>query len=196
MQALGSCSAKLAQSLLNSVHEACHEWLTNRRHRDRQLTIGLVSRHDGVEGNECANNEAKTAACEGSSPEDELPEVLQDCTLLSSLTALGGTFKETLQVRWKSLWAKSPQKGRMDKVDNKLPSHSFLTVTGHLSRAQASMLMQLCMGHVPLNYFLHKTNKAESPVCPTCQLADETVHHYLFDCLGFAYERHALARSE
>ena len=130
---------------------------------------------------------------EGSSPEDELPEVLQGCALPSSLTALGGVFKETLRARWKSIWAKSPRKGRMDKVNDKLPSHSFLTATGHLSRAQASVLMQLRMGHVPLNYFLHKINKAESPVCPTCQLADETVHHYLFDCPGFIYERHSLA---
>ena len=83
----------------------------------------------------------------------------------------------------------------MDKVDNKLPSHSFLLVTGHLSRAQASVLMQLHRGHIPLNYFLHKINKAESPACPARQLADETVHHYLFDCLGFAYERHTLAQT-
>ena len=62
MQALGGRSAKPAQSLLNSVHEACHEWLTDRRHHDRQLTIGWVSGHDGVEGNEHADNEAKIAA--------------------------------------------------------------------------------------------------------------------------------------
>ena len=108
VQVLGSRSVKPAQSLLNSEHEACHEWLTDRRHRNRQLTIGWVSRHDGVEGNERADNEAKTAACEGSSPEDEPPEALQGSTLLSSLSALGGAFKETLQARWKSLWAKSP----------------------------------------------------------------------------------------
>ena len=83
----------------------------------------------------------------------------------------------------------------MDKVDNKLPSHSFLLATSHLSRAQASVLMQLCTGHIPLNYFLHKINKAESPVCPTCQLADETVHHYLVDCPEFANERHTLAQT-
>ena len=55
--------------------------------------------------------------------------------------------------------------------------------------------MQLYMGHVLLNYFLHKINKAESSVCPTCQLADETVHHYLFNCPGFVYERHSLAQA-
>ena len=85
MQVLGGRSTKLAQSLLNSVHEACHEWLTDRRRRNRQLTIGWVSRHDGVEGNECADNEAKIAVQEGSSPEDELPEALQGSSLRSSL---------------------------------------------------------------------------------------------------------------
>lgn len=195
VQALGGRSAKPAQSLLNLVHEACHEWLADGRRRGRQLTIGWVSGHDGVEGNERADSEAKIAASEGSSPEDELPEALQGSALLSSLSALGGAFKEMLRARWKSLWAKSPRKGRMDKVDNKLPSHSFLLATGHLSRAQASILMQLRTGHIPLNYFLHKINKAESPVCPACQLADETVHHYLFDCPGFTYERHTLARA-
>ena len=71
VQALGSHSTKPAQSLLNSVHEACHEWLTDRRCHERQLMIGWVSRHDGVEGNERANNEAKIAVQEGLSPEDQ-----------------------------------------------------------------------------------------------------------------------------
>ena len=81
-----------------------------------------------------------------------------------------------------------PPKGQMDKIDNKLPSHSFLVATSHLSRAQASILMQLHTGHIPLNYFLHKINKVESPICPLCRTADETIHHYLLDCPGFVYE--------
>ena len=80
----------------------------------------------------------------------------------------------------------------MDKIDNKFPSHSFLAVTSHLSKAQASVLMQLHTGHIPLNYFLHKINKVESPVCPICWLADKTIHHYLFNCLRHAYEHHSL----
>ena len=76
----------------------------------------------------------------------------------------------------------------MDKIDDKLPSHSFLAETSHMSRAQVSILMQLHTGHISLNYFLHKISKVESPVCPACQLNDKTVHHYLFECLGFAYE--------
>ena len=80
----------------------------------------------------------------------------------------------------------------MDKIDNKLLSHSFLMVTNHLTRAQASILMQLHIGHIPLNFFLHKISKADSPVCPSYRLANETVHHYFLDCLRYVYERHSL----
>ena len=55
--------------------------------------------------------------------------------------------------------------------------------------------MQLCTGHVPLNYFLHRISKVESLVCPACQLNNETVHHYLLECPGFTYERHSLAQA-
>ena len=55
--------------------------------------------------------------------------------------------------------------------------------------------MQLRTGHIPLNYFLHKISKVDSPVCPSCRLADETVHHYLLDCPGYVHERHSLARA-
>ena len=90
---------------------------------------------------------------------------------------------------------KSPQKGRMDRINNKLPSHSFLMATNHLSRAQASILMQLHTGHIPLNRFLHRIGKIDSPTCPTCQSADETVLHYLLDCPGYMHEQHGLSRA-
>ena len=93
------------------------------------------------------------------------------------------------------MWAKSPQKGWMDRIDNKLPSHSFLMATNHLSRAQASVLMQLHTSHIPLNCFLHRIGKTDSLTCPACQTADETDPHYLLNCPGYAHERHSLARA-
>ena len=192
MQALGDRSAKPAQALLNLVHEGCSDWLDGDRRGRRQLSINWVSRHDGVHGNERADEEARKAASEGSSLEAELLESLQECTLPCSLAALGGKFKETLKHRWKAMWAKSPWKGRIDKIDDKLPSHSFLMATSQLTRAQASILMQLRTGHILLNYFLHKIGKVDSP---TCQTTDETVHHYLLDCLGLVHECHSLAQA-
>ena len=113
----------------------------------------------------------------------------------NSLTALGSSFQADLRERWKSLWAKSPQRGRMDKINAKLPLPSFLAATNHLSRAETSILMQLHMGHIPLNAFLHRIGRADSPTCPTCQHTDETIHHYLFDCPGHVHVRHSLARA-
>ena len=79
------------------------------------------------------DEEAQRAVSIGSSPESKLPEALQGCPLPCSLAALCGKFKESLKLRWKAMWAKSPQKGQMDRIDDKLPSHSFLMATNHLS---------------------------------------------------------------
>src|SRR6266481_1562732 len=89
----------------------------------------------------------------------------------------------------------SPHRTRLAKIDTELPSHSYLKVTDHLTRAQASVLMQLRMGHIPLNAFLNRISKADSPHCPTCQNTAETVHHFLFDCPSHAYVRHDLERT-
>ena len=83
----------------------------------------------------------------------------------------------------------------MDRIDDKLPSHSFLMATNHLSRAQASVLMQLRTGHIPLNHFLHRIGKTNSLTCPACRTGDETVPHYLLNCPGYVHERHGLARA-
>ena len=95
--------------------------------------MGWISRHDVVHGNERTDEEAWRAVSVGSSPESELPETLQGHSLLCSLVALCGKFKESLKLRWKAIWVKSPRKGRMDRIDDKLPSHSFLMATDHLS---------------------------------------------------------------
>ena len=174
IQALGGCSTKPAQALLNLIHKGCTDWLTSNRCSSRQLSINWVSGHDRVHGNECADEEARKAAFDRSSPEDKLPEVLQGRALPCSLVALGGKFKESLRDWWKAMWVKSSWKGWIDKIDDKLPSHSFLMVTNHLTRAQASVLMQLRTGYILLNYFMHKISKADSPVCPLCRLAGET----------------------
>jgi len=38
------------------------------------------------------------------------------------------------------------------------------------------------LGHAPLNKHLHRIGKAESPLCPHSQHAEETIHHFLISC--------------
>jgi hypothetical protein len=48
--------------------------------------------------------------------------------------------------------------------------------------------MQLRTGHAPLNKHLHRIGCVDSPICPACEEAQETVLHLLIACP--AYERH------
>jgi len=75
-----------------------------------------------------------------------------------------------------------------------MPSHLFIMATDELTTAQASMLMQLCMRHIPLNQFLHRIGKIDSLLCLACTSAEETVHHYIFDYPLHAYACYSLAR--
>jgi hypothetical protein len=70
----------------------------------------------------------------------------------------------------------------MSKTDKSLPSNKFIKLVGKLSRNQTSLLLQLPTGHAPLNKHLHHIGKVELLICPTCNLEDETVHHFIITC--------------
>ena len=138
--------------------------------------------------------EAKKAVEEGASPGTTLPVETQGGKLLTSLTAAGATFKDALHVQWRTLWAGSPWRRKMENIDAKLPSPAFLQATDDLTRVQTSVLVQLRTGHAPLNAFLHQIGKVDSPCCPACLGANEMVHHFLFDCPPHVHAQHALVR--
>ncbi|KAJ7042940.1 hypothetical protein C8F04DRAFT_944955, partial [Mycena alexandri] len=56
-------------------------------------------------------------------------------------------------------------------------------------------LLQLRTGHIPLAKHLHRIQKADSPICPCCRQADETVMHYLLRCPAHADARRELVRA-
>ena len=59
----------------------------------------------------------------------------------------------------------------------------------NLPRRQASLLIQLRTEHVPLQKYLYRIQKAESPLCPHCGVTRETVHHYLLECPKYNAQR-------
>src|SRR6266481_4554490 len=122
------------------------------------------------------------AVSRGSSCAADLPQALWGWELPCSLMAAAAAFKKELNVQWKAAWGKSPQHVHLAKIDDKMPSHSFIMATDELTRAQASMLMQLRMRHIPLNQFLHQIGKIDSLLCLACASVEETIHHYIFDC--------------
>ncbi|KAF9554023.1 hypothetical protein CPC08DRAFT_607889, partial [Agrocybe pediades] len=53
-------------------------------------------------------------------------------------------------------------------------------------RRQASILIQLRTGHLPLNDYLYKWKLSPSPTCPACTTnRDETLDHILTECPAY-----------
>jgi len=44
-------------------------------------------------------------------------------------------------------------------------------------------------GHIPLQPYLHRIGKVDTPTSLKCHKADETVHHYLTACTTFMTQR-------
>lgn len=84
-------------------------------------------------------------------------------------------------------WKESPRYVKMRQVDPSLTAKSYATLISSLPRRHAAILFQLRTGHAPLRKHLHTLGKVDSPTCPACETAQETVTHFLFSCP--AYER-------
>jgi len=66
---------------------------------------------------------------------------------------------------------------------------NFRKDTQNLKWWQASLLVQMRTGHIPLQAHLHRIRKVETLTCQNCHKADKTVHHYLIACMVFAAQR-------
>lgn len=155
-----------------------------------QLVIRWVPGHMDVEGNEKADRTAKRAARGHSSRRLLLPRCLRQKLPLSS-SKLRQLRKEYLTTQAKTLWKSSPRFAKLDRIDSSLPSDKFSQLIAGIPRRHAAILFQLRTGHTPLNQYLHRINRAATPLCPACEMYPETVHHYLLSCP--AYERARMA---
>ena len=81
----------------------------------------------------------------------------------------------------KALW-ESPQWQKMKQVDPSMPSNCFCKLVDSLPRTHGSLLTQLRTGHAPLNKHLYMIKCSDTPVCPACEDAHETAHHFLLTC--------------
>ena len=84
---------------------------------------------------------------------------------------------------------KSPRYDNAIKYNTRAPSSSFQKISAKLTRQQASVLIQLHTGHVPLQAYLHRFKLSDTPECPTCSDEPETVTHYLAHCRTYNQQR-------
>ena len=163
------------------------------------LDIHWISRHSKVRGNEKVNLLAKEAAEGTSSKRACLPHILRDL-LPSSASATKQAYLIKLKRKWAALWEKSSRSQRMAEIDETFPFNGFHKRTNLLSRKQASLMAQIRCRHIPLNTYLFRISRSETENCQAClnhgghPPRQETINHFLFECVAYKEERRELVR--
>ena len=160
-----------------------------------KLRIYWISSHSEVKGNEHVDSLAKEAAAGKASCRTDLPPLLRK-TLPASASAIKQEHLAHLNRKWKSAWLSSPRERRLKEIDSTLPFSKFWQRQYDLTREQASLLMQVRSGHIPLNSYLFRIGKADSKYCSKCNDGPEveSVNHFIFECAAYANQRWTLTR--
>jgi len=104
---------------------------------------------------------------------------------------LGNALKKVKieSVKW---FKSSPCCQQLCWVDPSMPSSRFRKDTSNMAWWQASMFVQLRMGHVPWQKHLHRVGHASSLTCLACQSVEEMVQHYIMTCPAYTVQRKQL----
>ena len=149
--------------------------------------------HEGIEGNERADVEAKNAAKVESSDKVKLPNFLKQKQLLISISATRQTLKKVLKARWAAEWTTSPQSARINAFNGSILSGDYLHIIDQLRRNQASLLTQLRTAHIPINKVLYRIKRTDTPHCPHCVTnTTETLPHLILFCPHYTRARRYL----
>ena len=132
-----------------------------------KFTFVWTPGHEGISGNEIADEEAKLAAQGESSPPHNLPTFLCKKSLPLSISTMCQRLKKDMKLRWSCEWFTSPHHEHSKEIDDWLPSTDYLHIIDQLSHNQASLLTQFRTGHVPLKETLFQIKCTPSPNCPT-----------------------------
>lgn len=149
--------------------------------------------HKDIPGNERADQEAKRAAQDSASPTRDIPVAYRP-VLPVSKSAVKQEWNDECKAIILKEWKASPRYTRTSLYDRRLHKGSYLATADSLPRSLAVLLLQLRTGHCPLVKHLFWIGKADSPICPCCRQADESVAHYLLHCRAHADARRELER--
>ena len=173
----------------------CSAKLFNRQRKSKNFSITLqwTVGHVGIDGNELIDKEAKKAAKGESSNMKLLPHILRKGLKISA-SALKQGHNKRIMDNWCNTWGNAPRGKRDHQLDDSSPSKSFLNLISNpkLPRQVSSLISQLQTAHIPLNSYLHKFKRVDSPRCPVCGEKEESVEHYLLRCPVYAHERWAM----
>ena len=95
-----------------------------------------------------------------------------------------GTTKQILKsnrtIEWHNKWAQGDKGRAMFKY---VPNPNKKDPINFLDRKRQVVIFRLRTNHIQLNAHLSRITKDHDPSCPLCSYKEESVHHFLFECL-------------
>ena len=164
IQSLRYRKSGTAQYLVSGLLSQFDSIYCRSQQPDFELDIAWVKGHMDIEGNETVDKVAKEATGGDSSKVMSLPALLAINPLPVSISVQKQDYGASLCKHWCENWKQSPRHARISKVDPSMPSNNFRKLMIEHSRAQASLIIQLRTGHVPLNVYLHRNSKSDQPL--------------------------------
>ena len=172
--------------IVDQIHDAYRG--LKLRHARIALCVNWVPGHRGIPGSEIVDGLAKRAAGGYSSPAPSLPVFLRK-SLPASKSALKQAYAQHTKKLAIRMFRKSPRFAKISLIDASLPSSKYRRMASRLPRRHASLLFQLRCGHVPLNKYLHRIKRVDSPTCSACNQYEETISHFLLHCPAYSVPR-------
>ncbi len=191
---------KVFSTFPDIAHKALHiasniEKKKKKMSSNAMITIRWTAGHEGLEGNELADREAKEAAKGCTLDTKLLPPYLRK-PLLTNLTAVKATHNESLKSEWRNEWRSAKREKAVAKIDDTTPSNKFLKALSNpkLLRSIASTIAQLRMTDIPLDGYLKRIQRVDNARCPACREDKESIEHFLLRCPSYAHERWTLTQ--
>ena len=183
----------LAHSIAREIIQQATFLQNQPRHRRHPLVLQWTTGHEGIPGNEKADEEAKHAV-EGLTSDKSLLPLFLRHSLTINPSVIKQKHNGETSMHWKNEWRKLDRGQALLKIDNCTPSAHLLQSTSitDISCRSASLIMQLHITHVLLNKFLARINKVDTTQCAACSASSETIVHFLLECPGYAHERWTL----